>query len=130
MQVPIGLEDEFQGLVDLVQLKAYYFRGSSGYVSFCQDTYHIVHLVCFLKKKSYIDCFIYIDSCCREEVVTEDIPANMEDIVTQKRKELIEAISEVDEKLAESYINDEPITSADLEVCIFNLLLDKMITHL
>ncbi|GFS35552.1 translation elongation factor EFG/EF2 protein [Actinidia rufa] len=30
VQVPIGLEDDFQGLVDLVQLKAYYFHGSSG----------------------------------------------------------------------------------------------------
>jgi len=30
MQVPIGLEEDFKGLVDLVQLKAYYFHGSSG----------------------------------------------------------------------------------------------------
>jgi len=28
IQVPIGLEDDFKGLVDLVQLKAYYFHGS------------------------------------------------------------------------------------------------------
>lgn len=33
MQVPIGLEEDFKGLIDLVQLKAYYFRGSSGSVS-------------------------------------------------------------------------------------------------
>lgn len=33
MQVPIGLEEDFKGLVDLVQLKAYYFNGSSGSVS-------------------------------------------------------------------------------------------------
>lgn len=33
MQVPIGLEEDFKGLVDLVQLKAYYFHGSSGSVS-------------------------------------------------------------------------------------------------
>lgn len=83
VQVPIGLEDEFQGLVDLVQLKAYYFHGFSG-----------------------------------EKVVAEEVPANMENIVTQKRKELIEAISEVDEELAEAYINDEPISSADLEEAI------------
>ncbi|KAK9910938.1 hypothetical protein M0R45_034872 [Rubus argutus] len=30
LQVPIGLEDDFKGLVDLVQLKAFYFHGSSG----------------------------------------------------------------------------------------------------
>jgi translation elongation factor EF-G len=33
IQVPIGLEDDFKGLVDLVQLKAYSFHGSNGYVS-------------------------------------------------------------------------------------------------
>ncbi|KAL5057771.1 hypothetical protein RYX36_029375 [Vicia faba] len=30
VQVPIGLEDDFKGLVDLVKLKAYYFHGSNG----------------------------------------------------------------------------------------------------
>lgn len=32
VQVPIGLEEDFQGLIDLVHLKAYYFQGSSGFV--------------------------------------------------------------------------------------------------
>jgi elongation factor G len=30
VQVPIGLEEEFEGLVDLVEMKAYNFEGSSG----------------------------------------------------------------------------------------------------
>lgn len=30
VQVPIGLEEHFQGLVDLVQLKTYLFEGSNG----------------------------------------------------------------------------------------------------
>lgn len=41
----------------------------------------------------------------------------MEAIASEKRRELIEAVSEVDDKLAESFLNDEPISSADLEVC-------------
>ncbi len=32
LQVPIGLEDRFQGLVDLVRMKAYYFDGPNGEV--------------------------------------------------------------------------------------------------
>ncbi|XP_048334616.2 elongation factor G-2, mitochondrial [Ziziphus jujuba] len=83
MQVPIGLEEDFKGLVDLVQLKAYYFHGSSG-----------------------------------EKVVTEELPANMEALVTEKRRELIEVVSEVDDKLAEAFLNDEPISSTDLEEAV------------
>lgn len=30
VQIPIGLEDKFQGVVDLVQMKALYFEGSNG----------------------------------------------------------------------------------------------------
>lgn len=32
MQVPIGLEEDFKGLIDLVQMKAYYFHGPNGSV--------------------------------------------------------------------------------------------------
>lgn len=44
------------------------------------------------------------------------MPANMENLVTEKRRELIEMVSEVDDKLAEAFLSDEPISSADLEV--------------
>lgn len=30
MQIPIGLEDKFEGVVDLLKMKAYYFEGSMG----------------------------------------------------------------------------------------------------
>ena len=30
MQIPIGLEGEFEGVVDLVEMKAYYFEGNNG----------------------------------------------------------------------------------------------------
>lgn len=30
MQIPIGLEDNFQGVVDLITMKAYYFEGENG----------------------------------------------------------------------------------------------------
>ena len=49
--------------------------------------------------------------------MTEEIPANMEALVAEKRRELIEMVSEVDDKLAEAFLNDEPISSASLEVC-------------
>ncbi|KAI8569326.1 hypothetical protein RHMOL_Rhmol02G0270400 [Rhododendron molle] len=83
VQVPIGMEDDFQGLVDIVQSKSYYFHGSSG-----------------------------------EKILTEEVPPNMEALVAEKRRELIEVVSEVDDRLAELFLADEPITSAELEGAI------------
>ncbi|CAK8541339.1 unnamed protein product [Lathyrus sativus] len=83
VQVPIGLEDDFKGLVDLVKLKAYYFHGSNG-----------------------------------EKIVIEDVPSDMEALVAEKRRELIETVSEVDDILAEAFLSDEAISDADLEGAI------------
>ncbi|KAI3918721.1 hypothetical protein MKX01_042041 [Papaver californicum] len=83
VQVPIGLEDDFQGLIDLVQLKTYLFQGSSG-----------------------------------EKVTITDVPADMEALVAEKRRELIETVSEVDDQLAEAFLNDEPISSEELDAAI------------
>ncbi|KAL0379720.1 UNVERIFIED_CONTAM: Elongation factor G-2, mitochondrial [Sesamum angustifolium] len=93
VQIPIGLEDDFKGLVDLVNMKAYYFHGSSG-----------------------------------EEVVTEDVPADHEALAIEKRRELVEVVSEVDDKLAEAFLSDEPISPADLEGV--QPLLDGVLSYL
>lgn len=53
----------------------------------------------------------------REKVVTAEMPADMEAFVAEKRRELIETVSDVDDELADAFLNDEPILSNDLEVC-------------
>lgn len=80
IQVPIGLEGDFQGLVDLVQLKAYFFQ--------CDN------------------------------VVAEEVPADMEALVLDKRRELIETVSEVDGELAEAFHCGKTISSAVLEEAV------------
>lgn len=65
--------------------------------------------------------FLYFFSYClfasfSEKIVIEEVPADMEALVTEKRRELIEVVSEVDDKLAEAFLADEPISSTDLEV--------------
>ncbi|CAL9061678.1 unnamed protein product [Musa banksii] len=82
MQVPIGLEEEFEELVDLVELKAYNFHGAIG-----------------------------------ERIVTADIP-QLGGTGSEKRCELIEVVSELDDKLAEAFLNDEPISPDDLKMAI------------
>ncbi|PKA55726.1 Elongation factor G, mitochondrial [Apostasia shenzhenica] len=102
IQVPIGLEEEFQGLVDLVEHKAYYFHGSSGYV-------FVALQILSLK------VIVISDS---EKIVTSDVPPNLVALVSEKRHELIEVVSEVDDQLADAFLNDEPISADDLRMAI------------
>ncbi|KAL2652086.1 hypothetical protein R1flu_020214 [Riccia fluitans] len=83
VQYPIGLETELQGLVDLVQMKAFISKGAHG-----------------------------------ENVVDEEIPVALMEAVTEKRRELIEVVSEVDEELAEKFLSDEAISVDELEAAI------------
>lgn len=114
VQVPIGLEEDFKGLIDLVQMKAYYFHGSNG--SVLKATALFILLLAF-SCFQYCSLAYFIYFYCSEKIVTEEVPADMEAMVAEKRRELIEVVSEVDDKLAEAFLSDEPISSADLEVC-------------
>ncbi len=72
---PIGAENEFDGVVDLITRKAYHFDGNP------------------------------------EENYTEiEIPADLKDIVEEKRTELLEAIAEFDDELMEKYLEGEEVS--------------------
>lgn len=79
IQVPIGAESEFQGVVDLVEMKAYYFDGDNG-----------------------------------EVVRTEDVPADLLDLATEKRADLVGALADFDDTLAEKYLAEEPVTAEEI----------------
>ncbi|KAL3699789.1 hypothetical protein R1sor_017811 [Riccia sorocarpa] len=83
VQYPVGLETELQGLVDLIQMKAFISKGAHG-----------------------------------EIVVEEEIPPALLEAATEKRRELIEVVSEVDEELAEKFLSDEAISVDELEAAI------------
>jgi len=61
--------------------------------------------------------------------VAGDIPADMEGLVAEKRRELIETVSEVDDVLAEKFLNDEPVSASELEVCSFSFVLKANSLH-
>ncbi len=71
---PIGAEDDFKGIIDLVTLKAYEYDGEP------------------LEKAKEIA-----------------IPDDLQEIVTEKRNDLLETISEYDDELMEKYLADEEI---------------------
>ncbi|CAI5957329.1 unnamed protein product [Closterium sp. NIES-64] len=84
VQIPIGLESDLEGLVDLVSMSSIYFDGSSG------------------------------EKVRREE----GIPANLKEQAEEKRHELIEHLSEVDDEIAEKFLNDEPISAEELQAAV------------
>jgi hypothetical protein len=72
----------------------------------------LLHSLC-----QYLFFKLSIVSYCRKKVVVEEVPADMEALVSEKRHELIETVSEVDGKLAKAFCSGTPISAADLEVC-------------
>ena len=82
MNIPIGLEGNLRGIVDLIEEKSIYYEGSNG-----------------------------------EQIRYDCIPKEMETEAKEKRQELIEAISNVDDFLGELYLEERTPTNDELMVC-------------
>ncbi|KDQ17401.1 hypothetical protein BOTBODRAFT_105891 [Botryobasidium botryosum FD-172 SS1] len=82
VQVPIGVESDLKGVVDLIRWKAIYNEGVKG-----------------------IDV-----------VESDEIPASVLELATQKRAELIEQLAEVDDEMTDLFLAEEEITTEHL-VC-------------
>lgn len=52
----------------------------------------------------------------RETRRVEEVPARLAAAAEEKRKELVECLSEVDDDIAEKFLNDDPISPQDLQV--------------
>ena len=84
VQIPIGLEEKHDGVVDLVNMKAVTFHGQHG----------------------------------NEIKVSDEIPSELQDLANEKRKELIETVSGVDDDLAEIFLMEEEPTVEQLKEAI------------
>jgi elongation factor G len=84
IQLPIGSEDKFVGVVDLVRMKA----------------------------------ITYKDETMGADYVVSEIPANMVDEANKYREQLIEKVSEADDKLLEKYLHGEEITEAEIKAAL------------
>ncbi|EEQ32913.1 elongation factor G 1 [Microsporum canis CBS 113480] len=84
VQVPIGSEDEFKGVVDLIRMKAIYNEGSNG------------------------------------EIVVEkdEIPEDLLDLVHERRNKLIETLADVDDEIAEIYLEEREPTVEQIKAAI------------
>ncbi|KAF2271178.1 elongation factor G, mitochondrial [Lojkania enalia] len=84
LQVPIGREDNFQGVVDLIRMKAIYNEGSKG------------------------------------EIIVEkdEIPADLVELAKEKRQKLIETLADVDDEMAELFLDEQEPTVEQIKAAI------------
>ena len=93
LQVPIGAEEKFEGIIDAITGKAYYFDGESG-----------------------------------EDIREEAPPAEYVEKTKQARIDMIEAVADADDKLAEKFLNEEPISNDELRAAIRRATISLKIT--
>ncbi|KAF2476424.1 elongation factor G, mitochondrial [Lindgomyces ingoldianus] len=83
IQVPIGREDSFQGIVDLIRMKAIYNEGSKG-----------------------------------EIIVEKEVPADLVDFAKEKRHKLIETLADVDDEIADMFLDEQEPTQEQIKAAI------------
>ncbi|HIW63840.1 MAG TPA: elongation factor G [Candidatus Stackebrandtia excrementipullorum] len=94
LQIPIGAESDFIGVVDLVEMNAKVWRG---------------------------------ETALGEEYSTEEIPADLADQAAEYREKLLETLSDIDDSIAEKYLEGEELTVADIKAAIRKGTIDNSI---
>ena len=95
IQLPIGAESDFVGVVDLLEMKAYVWPGDS---------------------KG--------DVTMGAEYETREIPADLQAKAEEYRAELIEAVAESSEELMEKYLEGEELTIDEIKAAIRQLTIN------
>lgn len=93
LQLPIGLESNCKGIIDLIDQKAMYFEGNFG-----------------------------------EELRFDQIPKDMLAESTDRRHELVEYLSNVDDHLGEMYLEEKEISNKDIKDAIRRTCLKRTFT--
>ena len=94
LQLPIGSESAFVGVIDLVEMVAKTWRG---------------------------------ETTLGEDYTVEEIPADMADQAAEYREKLLETLADVDDELAERYLEGEELTVAEIKAAIRKGTIDNTI---
>ncbi|SDS24199.1 elongation factor G [Agrococcus carbonis] len=98
IQLPIGAESEFEGIVDLVEMNAKTWRGDA---------------------KG--------DVKMGAEYAIEEIPADLKEKAEEYRAALIETVAEADDALMEKYFEGEELTVAEIKAAIRKMTVNSEI---
>ncbi len=92
-EIPIGSEDNFRGVVDLIRETAFYFDGEHG------------------------------------EIIREEaIPADLVEEAKSRRAELVSALADFSDTIAEKYLGDEHVTADEIDPVLHKAVVDLKIT--
>ncbi len=83
LTMPIGIEDRFEGVVDLIAMQAIYYKGAHG-----------------------------------EDIVKTEIPEHLFEEAKRRRGEMIEALSDHDDSIAEKFLGEEEVSVDELVASI------------
>ncbi len=112
IQIPIGQEADFQGVIDLVEMRAYYYE--------------------------WTDPSAEVDRSGRLEPREADVPADFLEQANAAREELVAKVAEFDDDLAELYLMGEEVPAdvlkasirkATIELDIFPVLAGAALRH-
>src|SRR5580765_4386611 len=92
IQLPMGGEDKFLGVIDLVKMKAIRWQ----------------------------------DETLGADFIVEDIPAELQAEANHFREQLIEKVSEVDDKILEKYLHGQEIPEADIKAALRKRTIDSV----
>ncbi len=98
LQLPIGVENDFVGVVDLVEMRALVWAGDA---------------------KGDVTMGAKYD--------VQEIPADMAEIVAKYREILLETVAETDEHLLEKHFGGEPLTVAEIKAAVRKLTVNSEI---
>ena len=84
IQIPIGTEDDFKGVVDIIRMKAIYNEGQGGIVI----------------------------------VEKDEVPSELRELAEEKRRVLIETLADVDEEIAEIFLDEREPTIPQIKAAI------------
>ncbi|WP_116054419.1 elongation factor G [Clavibacter sp. 199] len=98
IQLPIGSESGFEGVIDLVEMRALTWRGDS---------------------KGDVELGAKYD--------IEEIPADLKDKADEYRAKLLETVAETDDALLEKYFGGEELTVAEIKAAIRKLTVNSEI---
>lgn len=93
LQLPMGVESNCKGIVDLIKEHAIYFEGDLG-----------------------------------TKIRYDEIPQEMRELAKDRRQELVEHLSNADDTFGELFLEDKPVTEADIAAAVRRSCLKRTFT--